>query len=915
MQAEEVESTRYRWVFGSAVFDESRFELQVAGQAVDVQHQPLRLLQLLLAEPGTLVTRARIDRALWDERIDAGSVVDNVLANTVSKLRAALGPENAARLVTVPRQGYRLDGPVQRQPLTDGGRALHRLAAGDDVPGRPHFELLHALAPGRANPTWLARHRQTGEQRVYKFALDDGRLASLQREQRVYRLLRHSLGERDDFARVLDWNLRAPPGWLECAHGGTDLARWALAPAGLASLSPAGRLALFLQIVDAVAAAHSVGVLHRDLKPANILIDRRADGGWWARITDFGSAAMLQPERLAALHITQLGATLPAPHGAQASTGGTPLYLAPEQVAGEPATVRSDVYALGLVLCQLLRGDFTRPLASGWQRDIGDALLADDIARATDAQPQRRFSAAAELAEALRALPARHARQQAAQAEAVRAAATRQALQHARARQPWMLAAGLALASGLAASLWLYNAERRAAQALVQQHALVQALNQLLTDDLIGAANPAAAGRADVMVVDALASTAQAIDRRFANAAPQVQAGLHAAMQRALSELSRTQDAVTEGQHALAAFARAPQADLDAVQNTRLRLAVDLAQLSRMDEAAAVVGDAEQAAASTPQPAEFQARLLYAKSWVAGGAQALADSTRLLREAWQLVQPMTVAQAPWREKIAFGLADNLTSQGQHAQGEALYRSLLASQQASHGADHLRTQITKVGLGSNLVYQGRLDDAARLLAEAEQALAQRVGPQHRMTLSAADLQALVLFKQAQYPAAQALWQRVHAGFSALMGPDSGAALAVQANIGLAQHRAGHAAAALPVLQDALQRARSNQPDDAAQVQYLRYLLADCLLDLGQPAPAGTLLQGLRAEAIAEAEQGNDWDARLAWQRGRALLAQGQRSNALPLLEQAAQGLARQKASGPLTEAVVRALINRASAASR
>src|SRR5687768_8357104 len=92
-------------------------------------------------------------------------------------------------------------------------------------------------------------------------------------------------------------------------------------------------LQLARHLCAGLAAAHDKGVIHRDLKPANVMID----GHGHARIADFGLAAL-------------------ADSGSARDVSGTPAYMAPEQLAGEGASLRSDVFALGLVLYEMFAG-------------------------------------------------------------------------------------------------------------------------------------------------------------------------------------------------------------------------------------------------------------------------------------------------------------------------------------------------------------------------------------------------------------------------------------------------------------------------------------------------------------------------------------------------------------------------------
>jgi serine/threonine protein kinase len=92
-----------------------------------------------------------------------------------------------------------------------------------------------------------------------------------------------------------------------------------------------------------------------------------------------------------------------------ASLSGTQLYMAPELIWGKPASIRSDIYALGVVLYQLLAGDFGRPVTTDWAKQIKDPLLREDLEKCFASDPQDRFAGAAQLAEQLRCLAERQA--------------------------------------------------------------------------------------------------------------------------------------------------------------------------------------------------------------------------------------------------------------------------------------------------------------------------------------------------------------------------------------------------------------------------------------------------------------------------------------------------------------------------
>src|SRR5262245_2039057 len=163
------------------------------------------------------------------------------------------------------------------------------------------------------------------------------------------------------------------------------------------------------QLCAGVAAAHERGVLHRDLKPANVMID--GDGN--VRITDFGIATPLASQQSG--RQPQFGS--PGTEQRSVPVHGTPQYMAPEQLNGQPASVRTDLYALGLVLFEISTGrraydaktlgdlkqlhdtgSVTTP--SSVVRDL-DPAVERVILRCLDKDPQKRPGSALAVAAAL----------------------------------------------------------------------------------------------------------------------------------------------------------------------------------------------------------------------------------------------------------------------------------------------------------------------------------------------------------------------------------------------------------------------------------------------------------------------------------------------------------------------------------
>ncbi|HRI63245.1 MAG TPA: protein kinase [Polyangium sp.] len=270
------------------------------------------------------------------------------------------------------------DAPTTR-PVDDG----ELLRVGQDVANR--YEVRERLGRGGMGAVWRVHDRKLDEDVALKVILPDRMgdptaLAHFREEVKIARKITHNnvcrvfdIGDSDDLVFLT----------MELVEGTT--LRKILASG---SLETNRVVAMLRQIIEGVAAAHAHGIIHRDIKPENVLVrhDERCV------VADFGLA--YRPDKHTPTGIA-----------------GTPAYMAPEQLRGEPLDARCDVFALGLVALEMFSGqtpDALRKVVEAGELPPLDGVaqpmqsaLRSVLLQALAPRAQDRFESAADFGKAL----------------------------------------------------------------------------------------------------------------------------------------------------------------------------------------------------------------------------------------------------------------------------------------------------------------------------------------------------------------------------------------------------------------------------------------------------------------------------------------------------------------------------------
>ena len=721
------------WKFDGVELNPRQRQLRVGGHLVELSPKPFDVLVLLLKHAGELLTTDEILEAVWTGRV----VYEGTVASTISKIRKAIGDENQTIIVTVAKTGYRFAAPVERAVSARSPLPFVDLKPGSPVVGREQWILKERLGSGGYGDAWLAEHNRTAKNRVFKFCLDGERLSALKREVTLYRLLRRSFEDFQGFVPILEWNFDYVPYFVESEYAGDNLRAWAQGRGGLDRIPLADRISLVAEIAAIVATAHTAGVLHKDLKPENVLIEE-IDGCRRVCLCDFGVGRLMDGAQLAELGITKLGFTDTV--STDPSTSGTLFYIAPELLTHSSPSIQSDVYALGVLLYQLVVGDITRPMTHGWEDGIEDELLRLDIAEATHGDRNRRMASAQTLADRLNDLQKRKLESEERRRQQRVAAENQAAVERARVRKPWLMTAVVILFTALCALSYTSLRIRKEAQRAELQAQRADTINSFLSDILTQNSVSAPSG------AEARNATAeQLLDRAAKNMmsrmqdTPALRADLLNTMAHLYHDLGMPGKATPLAKAQLEAAEKMSGADAaSAMADAHLNLGTDLWESGHVDEGRAEL----ESALKSMDLAGDRTSLNRADVLHSLGMDAhlhLPASNPLAEQRFSEALAITERYHPdnrLRIGALLGLAKVAQRQNKPDVAEARYRQALALAQTHPFIDDdpsVAADASKL-LGHLLMLQGKMPEAEQRLRDAVAMYTRISGPDNPRTLN-------------------------------------------------------------------------------------------------------------------------------------------------------------------------------------
>ncbi len=734
------------------------------------------------------------------------------------------------------------------------------------------YRMLRELGHGGMGTVYLAeRHGEFHLQVALKLATrcqaDRTLLARFRAERQILANLHHP-----NIAQVLDGG-STPDGtpYLVMEYvDGTPITRYCTHH----RLPVEATLRLFRKACEAVHFAHQNLVVHRDIKPGNLLVTPQGE----PKLLDFGIAKLLDTG----------GTNVDVVRTEAAARMMTPAYASPEQIRGKAITTASDVYALGVLLYELLTGQ--RPFLSSEPEsyNLQKAICEEDPARPSILRPGLSRDLDAIVLKAMRKQPAdRYASVEHLSADIERhlncypVQARNRTWQYNASRFLRRNKAFLPVAAAftliISSALWGLNFQARetaaqrdravaalqnaeAARQLAQQQQLVAERNERIAqeygarastaelqaiqvaarardeaassdavarflEDLFRSADPMTAKERNITAAQLLEQGARRVKEDLASQ-PVIQARLQDSIGRAFLALGDSASAEDLMRQSLAI--RRHVFGENHVETARSFLSLAKLLDTRGDYSAAKAAMEKAISVFSAQGTTGEAEL--AAALVDQGLMAMSRSAYPeALEAFERSQALSRKQLPERQRTlrdaTLALVGYHSRQGRHVEAERTARSSLALSRKIYGENHPEVGVDWSAIGISLRDQGRFPEAAAALENAIRIYRQVVGPDHPSLGNALNNRATVAYSMGDYPTAERNFQEAHRNRAKFSGPDHLSTLRILNNIGVVRYQQRDFDGAIAIYQEVLERQRRAVGEETRDV-------ADSLNNLGR-----------------------------------------------------------------------------------